>query len=135
MPRDLQAAWPLRSPLGLASCRSLTLCLPKAPLTTCKCWEAAVAYSLWLEWVYLTLSPHLGRLEDGAVALSPCLWPRMCSVLLPQEEWLDGHGGGGEGSCPQTCDEFRMSSECRCGARVEGCGEGQCMCESKRHDR
>lgn len=62
--------------------------------------EAAVAfYSLWLEWVYLTLSPHLGRLEDGADALSPACG-RECAVCVPRRN-DNGHGGGAKVAVPK----------------------------------
>lgn len=68
--------------------------------------EAAVAfYSLWLERVYLTLSPHLGMLEDEADALSPACGQE-CAVCVPRRS-DDGHGVGGRVAVPRHV----MSSE------------------------
>lgn len=55
--------------------------LAKAP-SQCAVLEAALAfYSLGLEWVYLTLLPDSGRLEDGADALSPACGQE-CAVCV-----------------------------------------------------
>ena len=68
--------------------------------------EAAVAfYSLGVERVYLTLSPHLGMLEDEADALSPACGQE-CAVCVPRRS-DDGHGVGGRVAVPRHV----MSSE------------------------